>query len=93
MWWYFANETDGRLGGDGCPIISSVGKRLIQTRPLKSGVSGTEAINRKFTKALDNYDVLSELNWIAEILREMIVMFQAFRCLLANFLDALVCSA
>ena len=92
-WWCFGNETDERLGGDGCPVTNSVDKRLIQTGPLKSGVSGTEATNRKFTKALDNSDVLSELHWIAEILREMIVMFQAFRCLLANFLDALVCSA
>ena len=65
---------------------------MIQTGPLKSGVSGTEATNRKFTKALDNSDVLSELHWTAEMLREMIVMFQAFRCLWANFMDALVCS-
>ena len=92
-WWCFGNETDERLGGDGCPVTNSVDKRLIQTGPLKSGVSGTEATNRKFTKALDNSDVLSELHWIAEILREMIVMFQAFRCLLTNLMDASVCSA
>jgi hypothetical protein len=92
-WWCFGNETDEQLGCDGCLVTSSVDKRLIQTGPLKSGVSGTEATNRKFTKALDNSDVLSELHWIAEILREMIVMFQAFRCLLTNLMDASVCSA
>ena len=58
-----------------------------------SGVFGVEASKCKVTKFLINRDVLSELHWNSEILREMIVMFQAFRRLSTNFKDPSVCSA